>query len=332
MIIRPGRLMRQGAGLRRIRLLQPGAKSGLLTFARAQTTGVEASHYASDGTTLVFDAADTPRFNGTAQRLLIEGQRTRSNLLAANETLSTQSVTVTATPYTLTFWGTGLVALSGTYTGSLAGTGVGNRVTLTFTPTAGSLTLTVTGTVSRAQLEAGSFASTYIRKQDVAATRGADLASATLASLGIGANGACTVLGTFMIPQAAPSGVDQALLQIDAGSDTSRIVLANQSGGLLVRARAPSTTLVANAGSFTAGSAFVSGMVIRGDGTGALCITGGSVQQTSGIPTSGLSTLRVGNNLAGTSPLSGSVAYLDILPYPGSDAQLQALVAAMPLT
>ena len=88
----------------------------------------------------------------------------RRNLLNATDTLSTQSVTVTAVAHTLAFTGTGTVTLSGSSTaGPLVGTGAGNRVTLTFTPAAGSLTLTVSGSVTLAQLEIGSTATAYQR-------------------------------------------------------------------------------------------------------------------------------------------------------------------------
>ena len=77
----------------------------------------------------------------------------RYNLLNNTETLATQSVTTRAAKYILSFWGTGSVALSGTYTGTLVGTGAGNRVYVEFTATAGTLTLTVTGSALKAQLE-----------------------------------------------------------------------------------------------------------------------------------------------------------------------------------
>jgi hypothetical protein len=77
----------------------------------------------------------------------------RYNLLLATTTLATQSVTVTAASHKLSFTGTGTVTLSGVSTaGPLVGTGANNRVSLTFTPTAGSLTLTVTGSVTLADL------------------------------------------------------------------------------------------------------------------------------------------------------------------------------------
>ena len=70
----------------------------------------------------------------------------RYNLLTATETLSTQSVTTAATNYTLSFSGTGTITLSGTATGTYS------AGTHTITCTAGTLTCTVAGSVTRADL------------------------------------------------------------------------------------------------------------------------------------------------------------------------------------
>ena len=92
----------------------------------------------------------------------IEPKGGRRNLLLATDTLATQSFTVTAVAHTLAFTGTGTVTLTGASTaGPLVGTGAGNRVSLTFTPTAASLTLTVSGSVTLGQLELGSSATAY---------------------------------------------------------------------------------------------------------------------------------------------------------------------------
>lgn len=78
-----------------------------------------------------------------------------NNLLLNSATLSTQNVATTAaSPYIISFKGTGSIALSGTATATVNGTGANDRVFLKFSPTAGTLTLTVTGTVTEAQLEA----------------------------------------------------------------------------------------------------------------------------------------------------------------------------------
>lgn len=111
------------------------------------------------------------------KRCLVEPQST--NLLLNSDTLSTQGVTVTAALHTLHFTGTGTVTLSGASTaGPLVGTGTGeqNRVSLQFTPTAGTLTLTVTGTVSNAQLETG-VQTSYIPTAGAQVTRPADALS-----------------------------------------------------------------------------------------------------------------------------------------------------------
>lgn len=109
--------------------------------------------------------------NGSAA-ILSEPQRT--NLVYPSDIATTQVRAVTAQVYTLSFYGTGTVTLSGAFSGSLAGTGTNNRVSLTFTPTAGNLTLTVNGSVTNWQLEAGSNATSYIPTTTSSVTRNAD--------------------------------------------------------------------------------------------------------------------------------------------------------------
>ena len=105
--------------------------------------------------------------------ILVEPQRT--NLVFPSDIATTQVRAVTAQVYTLSFYGNGTVALSGAFSGSLIGTGTNNRVSLTFTPTAGNLTLTVDGSVTNWQLEAGSNATSLIKTISGSVTRNADV-------------------------------------------------------------------------------------------------------------------------------------------------------------
>ena len=150
----------------------------LITFSRAS-----AGTYVDSNGVIQSAADNQARFDhdpvtGESLGLLIEEART--NLLLNSATLSTQSVTVTAAQHVLSFYGTGTVTLSGASTaGTLAGTGVNDRVDLLFTPSAGSLTLTVTGSVANAQLEEGSFPTSYIPTDRTPGgiTRAADVVS-----------------------------------------------------------------------------------------------------------------------------------------------------------
>ena len=108
-------------------------------------------------------------------RFLVEPQRT--NLVYPSDIATTQVRAVTAVLHTLSFYGAGTVTLSGAFSGSLVGTGTNNRVTLSFTPTAGNLTLTVSGTVTDWQLEAGSSATSLIKTVSGSVTRNADVIS-----------------------------------------------------------------------------------------------------------------------------------------------------------
>ena len=104
--------------------------------------------------------------------ILVEPQRT--NLVYPSDIATTQVRAVTSQVYTLSFYGSGTVTLSGAFSGSLVGTGANNRVSLTFIPTAGNLTLTVSGSVTNWQLEAGNNATSLIPTTTGAVTRNAD--------------------------------------------------------------------------------------------------------------------------------------------------------------
>jgi hypothetical protein len=153
-----------------------------ITFSRASS----ATYTDADGLIKVA-AAGEARFDhdpitGECRGLLIESARTNLliNSTVDGNSLATQDITVTAAPRTLSFYGTGTVVLSGAHNATVVGTGdYPVRTVYTYTPTAGTLTLTVSGTVQYANDELGSFATSFIPTAGVALTRSADLTSMT---------------------------------------------------------------------------------------------------------------------------------------------------------
>jgi hypothetical protein len=139
------------------------------------------------GTTLQTFAADVPAFQVdpvTGRRGYLH-EPAATNLFLDSATPATQGITVAAQVHTLSFYGTGTITLSGASTaGPLVGTGAEpDRVSLTFTPSAGTLTLTVSGSISRPQLETGTVATSPIITAGSAVTRAADTMTVSGANL-----------------------------------------------------------------------------------------------------------------------------------------------------
>jgi len=137
--------------------VKPNTSVGDFDFTRNSS----ATRVASNG--LIEDVASgLPRIDYTdgVGHILLEPQST--NLFLNSETLSTQGVSTTAASYTVSFYGTGSITFSGTHTATLNGTGVSDRVSLTFTASSGTLTSTVSGSVKKAQIEQLSYATSYI--------------------------------------------------------------------------------------------------------------------------------------------------------------------------
>ncbi|HEX5330786.1 hypothetical protein, partial [Sulfuricurvum sp.] len=137
---------------------------GSITYACAS-----ASTYTDRYDALQSAAINTPRFG----RYGYYSEPSSTNLLLNSDTLSTQTVTVVSgTTYTLSFYDTGSVVLSGGGSGTLTGTAAyPQRVELTFVASSTSVTLTVTGTCRYSQLEAKTFASSYIPTTTTSVTR-----------------------------------------------------------------------------------------------------------------------------------------------------------------
>ena len=118
------------------------------------------------------------------------------NVLFPSATLTTQSQTVTAGTWTLSFYGTGSVVMSGVATGTLAGTGAANPVQLTVTAIAGSVTFTVTGSVTKAQFEPLPYASSNIPTTTAPVARTKDILALPTAGNLVAAQGAISLTFT----------------------------------------------------------------------------------------------------------------------------------------
>lgn len=282
--------------------MAPGTLDPRITFTRAGALGT-ATYFDVAGV-MQTAATNIPRWDydpvtHALKGLLIEEQRT--NLLLNSATLVTQSVTVTAQAYTLSFFGTGTITKSGTATGALVGTAAFPvRVSQTFTPTAGSLTLTVTGTVQSAQLEAGAFPTNYVPTTAAAATRALDsmtmssspwLTSLTAFSYAVEA--------TQVVPGAAP-----IYMQLDDGTVNNRTQVGSDAGLSNIR-----YIQLYNTGGTTSNvvAAFAPGVPFKcGVSTQAgnhLCALNGAspfVGANTNPPPAGITTLRIGRPVAAT--------------------------------
>lgn len=262
-------------------------------------------------------ATGVPRI--TDRGLLVEGART--NLLLNSATLVTQSVTVTAVAHTLSFYGTGAVTLSGTSTaGPLVGTGAGNRVTLTFTPTAGTLTLTVTGSVTMAQLEIGSFATSPIITTGAAATRSLDVAENALATsppaVFVQARLNNFTSGSRVFDLYNVAGLERLILLVNIAGSISAFI---QIGGV-------QTTIGTAAAAATVGVTFKAVVRRNAAGTWRLFVNGVAIgSETAVIAQPAVTAVALGRSQSSTEPLNGSVERFRGFNNAPSDAGIQAL-------
>ena len=298
----------------------------IITFTRAST----GSYFNSAGV-LQSAAINAPRLDYNpstlaAQGLLIEEQR--ANLVLQSAALSTQNVTVTAVAHTLSFYGTGTIVLSGATTNTLVGTGAfPTRSTLTFTPTAGTLTLTVTGTVQYGQLEIGSFATSYIPTTTVAVTRSADVASVNTLSPWYNATEG-TLYVQAMVPNAVGASDINTAVMLSDGTTNKLIAIrprfTNQIQGVVVDSGATQANFTPT--SFVANATFKSALSY-GVNDFKYAVNGvSSADDTSGtVPT--VTQLNLGVNGLSFQPLNGYLRRVSYYPRKFSSAELQTITA-----
>lgn len=256
--------------------------------------------------------------------LLVEESRT--NLLLNSATLSTQSVTVTATAHTLAFYGTGTVTLSGAATGTLVGTGANNRVTLTFTPTAGSLTLTVSGSVTSAGLQPGAFITSHIPTTGSQVTRAADQAVVGDLSDWYRAEQG-TIYAEWVTNHSA---LDKYLYALSDGTP-SKTITARQFTGRTTRAAVTDSGAIQCAGNGSAiplGAVAKSAFAIKEDDFAFADQGVVRWTDTSGTVPIGVSRISLGAGVTGTADfLNGHIEQIAYIPRALTNAELQRLTS-----
>lgn len=285
------------------------------SFSRTDTNGT-ATALDLAGNVIQF-ATGVPRI--TNRGILVEEART--NLLLNSATLSTQTVTTTAAAHTLSFYGTGTVTLTGASTaGPLVGTGANNRVTLTFTPLAAPLLLTVTGSVTTAQLEAGAFATSPIITTGAAGTRGADVPLIT----GLTITPPFTVFGEYAVSGNDATNFRRVVGLWNTGETIEHCIYQRHTNNLVRAFVTTDADSTIGTGSTTA----VNKAAVRfatNDLTGSL--NGAAVTTDSSVAVTTMTRMYFGTSIAATPQLNGYIQRIRILPTALPDAQLQALTA-----
>ncbi len=210
--------------------------------------------------------------------------------------------------------------------GPLIGSGgAGTRVTLTFTPTAAPLTLTVTGAPENVQLEVGSFASTPIVTAGTSVARAADNLTFAMATILPGATG-YTVYGKCILSQQSPA--NQIITSEDDGSTNNRYALysAISSANITLDRRTAAAGSTVTAGTFSAGVQFgFSRSVDLATGVVDASISAAAAVQRTGGPTSGLTTMRLGQGSGTTTALFGLIGPVSLVARTTPAAALPAL-------
>lgn len=302
-----------------------------------ETLGAVMNHTrASDATyfnalgAMVTAAADVPRFDHDPSGPLPVGlltERAGSNLIVNSDAPAGQNVTVTNVAHVLSFYGTGTVDLTGAHVETIVGSGAfPTRTKVTFTPSAGTLTIAFSGTVVSPQLEEANEPTSYIASGASAGTRAGDNASVALGTWFSGTQGTLVFSGSLRDAVA-----NDRLVEIDDGSSSSRVsILWNTvlnkpqlqvwDSGSLQAAILPDGSALALGDTFRVAIAFSANDF-------AISLNGGTVAtDTSGTVAAGLSFLRIGRAAGGgqCNLATESVVYYDQRL---SDAELQALSA-----
>jgi hypothetical protein len=263
----------------------------------------------------------------TLESLGLHIEELRSNLLLNSAAPASQNITVAATTYTLSFYGSGDIVLTGAHSATVIGTGAfPNRQILTFTPTAGTLGVAVSGTVEFANLEPGSFATSWIPTTGSTATRNADAALITGTNFSRWySQSAGTSLVEFREPNRTTVRTPRSFSD---GTSTNRWDAFN-SGAATINNRVVIANVQNNPGTGTllTGGALNRHVLAVGSPNAASAVNGtlSTASTSSLVPT--VNRLIIGADSVGATPLTGHIRRLAYFDRRLPDATLQAITA-----
>lgn len=300
-----------------------GSTSGAGTVHLRST--LAASEYIRTTTVPLYDLPYD--WTGTYYYPLVEPAAT--NLFLNSRAAATQNFSVTAQAYTLSFIGTGTITLSGTSTaGPLVGTGANNRVSLTFTPSAGTLTLTVSGTMDLVQLETGTVATSPIITGSATVTRAADNLSMLTSAFPFNAAAVTTFVEADTY--AASHSEHRTFLQLNDGSANNKF---SQLANAITNLKAFFVGSGGGTSAFIVGDAITAGTPHKFASSAAANDFRSSIDgvlgtpDTSGSMPSGITTLRLGADFTANRETRGHIRKVMVLPRTMTNAELQALTA-----
>ena len=293
------------------------------------TRASTATFVGSDG--LIQSAAiNAARFDHDPVTLACKGlliEESRTNLVFPSATLTTQTRTVTAVAHTLSFYGTGTVVLSGVAIATVTGTGAyPTRTTLTFTPTAGSLIMTVTGSVTQAQLEAGAFPTSYIPTTTASLARSVDVCSITAGAFtGMYNATEGSVISQGSIENLVGNNRGMWGINNNTGSHGFLTLYGASGGGIVSQSRNTAATALPPTFANSASTSFKRGLTYYSGG--ASISTNGATATDTVVTnsTQTMLTLQIGNMLAGAFYWSGHIASIQYFKKRLPNAKLQTL-------
>jgi hypothetical protein len=249
----------------------------------------------------------------------------RPNLLLNSAAPASQNITVAATAYTLSFYGSGDIVLTGAHSATVIGTGVfPNRRVLTFTPTAGTLGVTVSGTVEFANLEPGSFATSWIPTGASQATRSADVASITGSAFSGFYN---QTEGTILASGFRYGTADGRFAGFDSGSISDAYVLTASSVRNVVISSVSNGGFgggVTTANSFAYLAPIKAAATFSSADNETACLNGGAVASGAATaPSASLTTMRIGAQAGPAGFYNGTIRRLTYWPQRLPNSTLQ---------